>query len=523
MEHFYVTLHSDGSKDIFPGNTTASFKTRLATPISLVGEWDVALYEIHYKRLWYTINAIDAEITYEVKPSEGEASIYRVFLYQGYYPTIDEVVQALNNIFLILKNTQKLDRAPIFGYNGRMRKIFIDLQQDGSLTFKPKLATMLGITTNPIHYTVESKRYYSDELVNIDGTIHTLYVYCNIIEKMPFGGVEAPLLRIVGIDARQREIIRKTYDNPMYVPVRIKKFYTIEIDIKSNTGEHVPFQYSKSEVILHFRKQPSQTLSHFYVTLPSNSSMSYYPDNTVTRYKTRLSQPISLDGEWEVGLFEFEYQRTWYNVEEKDSTIRFDHMKNGKTVRDKVHIPHGYYTNIEELTDRINTSFVVFGVENGIATMPQLRVDKLTRKISIHTSDGMRIFVSVGLGNILGYDEREDVINVYGIPDTVLTLHNTYNTEVNCQSLFVYCDILERVFVGNTKAPLLRTISVSGKHGNIVREKFDKPMYVPIQQKHFETIEVDIRNDFGEPVSFVNGKSSVTLHLRMSKNPYFLQ
>ena len=58
---------------------------------------------------------------------------------------------------------------------------------------------------------------------------------------------------------KQFEIIRKTYDNPMYVPVRIKKFDTLEINIKSNTGEHAPFQHSKSEVILHFRKHPSQT------------------------------------------------------------------------------------------------------------------------------------------------------------------------------------------------------------------------------------------------------------------------
>ena len=251
--------------------------------------------------------------------------------------------------------------------------------------------------------------------------------------------------------------------------------------------------------------------------------MSYYPENTVTKYKTHLSQPISLEGEWEVGLFEFEYHRTWYNVEEKDSRIRFDHMKDEKVVREKIHIPHGYYTSIEELTDRINTSFIVFGVENKIAAVPQLRLDKLTRKISIHIFNGMRIIFSPGLGNILEFDERENVINVFGLLDNVITLHNTYNTDVNCQSLFVYCDILQHVVVGDTKAPLLCLISVSGKHGNIVREIYDKPMYVPIQNKHFESIEIDIRNDFGEPVSFVNGKSLVTLHFRMSKNPYFLQ
>ena len=260
-------------------------------------------------------------------------------------------------------------------------------------------------------------------------------------------------------------------------------------------------------------------MTNFYMTLPSNSSMNYYPENTVTKYKTHLAQPISLDGEWEVGLFEIEYHRTWYNVEEKDSKIRFEHMKDGRVVSEIIHIPHGYYTNIEELTDRINTSVIVFGVKNGITQMPQLRVDKLTRKINIHISNGMRIIFSPGIGNILGYNEKE----VFGQTESVVTLHNTYNTEVNCQSLFVYCDILEHVIVGDTKAPLLCSISVSGKHGDIVRETYDKPMYVPIQKKHFESIEIDIRSDFGEPVPFVNGKSLMTLHFRMSKNPYFLQ
>ena len=97
MEHFYIILPSNGSKDVFPGNTAANFKTRLATPISLVGEWDVALYEIHYKRLWNAINPSDAEIIYEFKTTsttteESSTQRARLFLYLGYYSTIDEVV-----------------------------------------------------------------------------------------------------------------------------------------------------------------------------------------------------------------------------------------------------------------------------------------------------------------------------------------------------------------------------------------------------------------------------------------------
>ena len=263
MSHFYITLPSDGSKEVFPGNTAAHFKTKLTTPISLVGEWDVALYEIHYKRLWHVINPIDAEIIYEVNPpsTPEESSTHRatVYLYLGYYSTIEEVVTSLNYIFNNLKNAQKLERVPTFEYNSRKRRTNIDLKSGESLHFKPKLAAMLGISTNPVYSGNESVKYHGADLFNLDETIHTLYVYCNIIENMPVGSDEAPLLRIVGVDAKQGEIVRKTYDNPMYIPVRIKKFDTVEIDIKSNTGEPVPFQYSKSEVILHFRKQNSQT------------------------------------------------------------------------------------------------------------------------------------------------------------------------------------------------------------------------------------------------------------------------
>jgi hypothetical protein len=158
MAHFYITLPSDGSKDVFPSNSAANFKTRLATPISLVGEWDVALYEIHYKRLWCVINPIDAEIVYEFKTPSGESSIQRarVYLYQGYYSTIDEVITSLNSLFSNLKTAQKLDRVPQFGYNIRKRKAHVDLQPGESLHFKPKLAAMLGFTTNPIHCVNES-------------------------------------------------------------------------------------------------------------------------------------------------------------------------------------------------------------------------------------------------------------------------------------------------------------------------------------------------------------------------------
>ena len=54
--------------------------------------------------------------------------------------------------------------------------------------------------------------------------------------------------------------------------------------------------------------------SEFYVTLPSNSSMQYFPDNKTSNLVAKLSRTPQLDGEWEVGLAEIVYPHTWYNI-----------------------------------------------------------------------------------------------------------------------------------------------------------------------------------------------------------------
>ena len=57
--------------------------------------------------------------------------------------------------------------------------------------------------------------------------------------------------------------------------------------------------------------------SEFYITLPSNSSMQYFPDNKTLNFVMKLSRTLKIDGEWEVGLAEIDHPHTWYNIREK--------------------------------------------------------------------------------------------------------------------------------------------------------------------------------------------------------------
>src|SRR5258705_1377917 len=55
-------------------------------------------------------------------------------------------------------------------------------------------------------------------------------------------------------------------------------------------------------------------MNEFYLTLPSNSSMNYFPDNTLAKFTTKLPAPILLQDDWEVGLAEIIYPTSFYNV-----------------------------------------------------------------------------------------------------------------------------------------------------------------------------------------------------------------
>ena len=49
--------------------------------------------------------------------------------------------------------------------------------------------------------------------------------------------------------------------------------------------------------------------NHFYVTLFSNASKDFFPDNTLTAFTIHLAQPIDLgSSDWEVGLAELSYK-----------------------------------------------------------------------------------------------------------------------------------------------------------------------------------------------------------------------
>jgi hypothetical protein len=68
--------------------------------------------------------------------------------------------------------------------------------------------------------------------------------------------------------------------------------------------------------------------------------------------------------------------------------------------------------------------------------------------------------------------------------------------------------------VGDKKTPLLRTLPLRGSRDSLTCETIAEPNYVGVKTLTFRTIEVNLRTETGDPISFTSGHSIATLHFR---------
>ncbi|KAJ8018312.1 hypothetical protein HOLleu_43764 [Holothuria leucospilota] len=240
----------------------------------------------------------------------------------------------------------------------------------------------------------------------------------------------------------------------------------------------------------------------FYVTLPSNSSPLLYPDNTVTHYQVKLSQPISLEGQWEVGLAEMIYPHQWYNIDEE---CEYSYTVNGHQWWRK-QIDPGYYGSMKEILELLETNY---------PEQIQYLYHEKTRRLEIRLGEGAQVRIKGRLAGLLGFQTEAPTVTQSMTLDRPLDLRRPHN-------LFVYCDIVEPRAVGHTRVPLLRVVNVRQRYGEDVSVIFTNIHYQSVKQKYFDTIEIDIRDSVGQKVPFVCGNVIVTLHFRLKRASQFV-
>ena len=90
-----------------------------------------------------------------------------------------------------------------------------------------------------------SYSYTGSKMCNLQRGFYSLYVYCDIVEPTVIRDVKVSLLRCVNISGKQEETVDRIYETVHYVPLHRKKFDSIDINIRHDTGDRFLFNAEK--------------------------------------------------------------------------------------------------------------------------------------------------------------------------------------------------------------------------------------------------------------------------------------
>lgn len=326
------------------------------------------------------------------------------------------------------------------------------------------------------------------------------------------------------------------------------------------------------------------------LSLPSDSSMDLYPDNTISHYRIKLDRPIELeDGfDYEVGMTGFIYPKTWYNIgryelcalstshrlpegEDIAPASLVDDMAslslgaptpvrtNAEYVVDRGDVNgHGYppsgsdtpptaYEEPPQNPDALaqsrppqygeydqrkafkfqlqpgryrDTDHVIQELNrkrawSGITFYYKQVTDQVTIEISARQAGKIRLRMTPDLSLKLGFGPDEFMwAGPYGARITSLGVSRMEPINM----IHVHCDIIQSAhYVGHQMAPLLKSVGISGKHGDIVTFEPQWIDFFPLRLRRFDTIQVLLSSDTGRPVPFERGRSLVKLHIRRAR------
>jgi len=295
--------------------------------------------------------------------------------------------------------------------------------------------------------------------------------------------------------------------------------------------------------------------SSFYITLPSNGKQ--FEDNTLNNFRVRLPQRIDLEGQWDVALIEAIYPHTWNNLStvstdgpHGDYALRFSFSittpgDGAKVIRGNsvlAKVPEGSYQSPLELVAAINKS--LFETTNlgfnpddpnhvhwpkDVNKIVAFDYNSTTKRVVLRVYK-REYFTTMALSPKLRY--------ILGFATGDITMDNMFNWEkggnntfhrvaeypidlrAGLYAIYVYCSIVEKQIVGDVLVPLLAKMPVSGEYDSVVHYICNQPLYIPLIRTSIDTIEIALKDDIDNGISFQYGKVILTLHFR--KRPTFL-
>lgn len=307
-------------------------------------------------------------------------------------------------------------------------------------------------------------------------------------------------------------------------------------------------------------------MKDFYMSLLSNSSFKYYPQNTTSSFTVQLPQYMCLEGEWEVGVAEIQYPYTFFTVEGGQNriiveyieitkeyfqkSVQLDKARKEKTVEEKLllekdiyekehkkslelSIIEGFYKDVKDIVNGINSVISTkFDIKEFIYYNPRAH---RVQAVNYEIIEGRFLLLSCKLSRTLaiqlGYipTDTEVDVNLVEISVNDKPAPNVVNmTMCLPDRMIMYCDILEPQLFGDIYAKVLGVVITrpegeTPNFGQTYRSVFNPVQYIPVQKKHFEDVTIHIRDIEGKFIPFRYGTLNVKLHFKRIYNNNILK
>src|SRR5277367_2504862 len=237
-------------------------------------------------------------------------------------------------------------------------------------------------------------------------------------------------------------------------------------------------------------------MSDFFITVPSNSNFSLFPNNTVTDYTVNFSRPLPIDETYEIALVECHFP---YDVDSRVKTLK---TQDFIALKKEFPLPDG-------------------GVKLCMVKLPIIsskwnEKQDLLEEINHITQSYLE---SVNFtGNIPHYKYVHGALQKFDNQDVDLGLSRPLEKKLRSKDIdyvYVYTDIIEPTFVGDGQAKLLRIVDVSCSKGKVCSVIYENPQYYRVISKEPQTITINLRTSLGNftPLKSL-GTTNIVLHAR---------
>jgi hypothetical protein len=266
----------------------------------------------------------------------------------------------------------------------------------------------------------------------------------------------------------------------------------------------------------------------FYVTLPSNSSMEIFKNNTISNFTTQLHTPIRVNVPYEVGLVEFSYDHVieiklgtiTYHINDLNTDIKIDFMFTKEE--------HGLKRAIDNYNEKLLNAYTELIENNSIGneplfdSPPKLTLDHAqNHNLNINHNNAIKYQLSsIGPNDFFYFQDfnNKHVNFLYDAKSKDENIRAISKDHTIISTFFIYTDIIKYQYIGDTWAPILRTVNVPNNSENKTQNVlYDSPHYVHLNSTNIDTINIRITDEQGENIRFKRGKSIVKLHFRPIK------